>query len=202
MLALVFDVLLPLVGIYDFIVLGHLASIVPSILFCYAIIKHDFLALNAIISRPSAAGLVLIIALFSYLLVYQATRFDANAQLLASLVTLAFWVLVSARFQQYLITTARRRFIKGWYNAQSAIDQFQQLFSFNQIPDRHELINTTRAHLFETLELEQSWLIKRQYSDKSEMNNGYQLEVNEEWQALSFEHALFQYEQKNRYQKD
>src|SRR5690606_35633363 len=70
-MAIIFDLILPLYGNYSLLAVGHLGSVFPSIFFAYAITKHDLLDITVVVQRNTAKIIVSLMIVFTLFLAFE-----------------------------------------------------------------------------------------------------------------------------------
>jgi signal transduction histidine kinase len=114
----VFNLVLPLFSHYEFLWVGRLSGTFTALLFFYAIVKHEFLDISIIINRY-VAWVVTLWLLSSVALLVRQLTWNAEPWATIAAVGVAVGIAFSARpLQQFLLTTAKRKFIKGWYESE------------------------------------------------------------------------------------
>ena len=121
-----FNVILPLLNIYNFLIIGRLSSILPSLFFAYAITKHDFMDITVIINNKMAWFITFILIISSYLLVFNYLNFSEVTLFFATILIAFFWAFSASSFQQFLLTSARRKFIRNWYEPDDVISEIAE----------------------------------------------------------------------------
>jgi len=69
--AVIFHIILVLMGNYDLLVVGHLGSVFPSLFFAYAFTKHDLLDIRMVVQRSTAKLIVALLATGSVYFTWQ-----------------------------------------------------------------------------------------------------------------------------------
>lgn len=163
---IVFDLVLVVLGNYDWLVLGHLGSVFPSIFFAYAFSKHDLLDIRMAIDRYTAKIIVAAIAILSLYLAFQLS-FDYPAASLALICALALlWAFNATRFELFLVSTARRRFVRNWYEPEDILNRLAE--KLDAIKNRAEIFHTLTREIDEVFELEQ---VQRIVAMRDEQDN-------------------------------
>lgn len=168
-----FNLVLPIFDEYDYLVVGRLSCTVAVLLFFYAIAKDEFLNVTVIINKyvSWAVSLQLLAALS--LFAYQLA--DGNQTLEVAAVVVMAWVsaLVAAPLQQFLLTSAKRRFIKGWYEPD---DVFRRLGDqLTRETNREAIFRRSLATLDEVFELEETLSIVA-VRDNANQLSGYKVQ--------------------------
>jgi signal transduction histidine kinase len=155
--ASVFNLVFPIFGNYDYLLVGRLSCTVAALLFFYAIAKHEFLDVTVIINKQVAWGCTLLLMGAMALLAYQLA---ANNQLLETVAIVGVvWIsaLIAGPLQKFLLTSAKRKFIKGWYEADEVFRRLGN--SVTQESSREAIFRLTLDTLDEVFELEDALLI-------------------------------------------
>ena len=169
-----FNLVLPVFGHYEFLVIGRLSGTVSALMFFYAIAKHEFLDVTVIINKNVAWIVTLLIMCGFSLLAYQLA---ANHPLLEMVAVLAITIstaFLARPFQQFLLTTAKRKFIKGWYEPDEV---FRRLGSnITHESSRDAIFRITLNALDEVFELEDTLSIVAM-REKAKLS-GYRVQKN------------------------
>jgi signal transduction histidine kinase/predicted DNA-binding protein YlxM (UPF0122 family) len=152
-----FNVVLPLFGIYAFLIIGRLSSIFPALFFAYAITKHDFMDITVIINKNVSWIITFLLITGSYFLVFNLTAFNDIALFISSLLLLSFWAVIALPFQQFLLTSARRKFIRSWYEPDDVISEIAGQLTVEK--DRESIFTILLKVLDDVFQLEKHMLI-------------------------------------------
>jgi signal transduction histidine kinase len=148
-----FNLVLPgFFGNNNFLIMGRLATTFASVFFFYAIAKHDFLDINVIINRGGAWATTLAILLAAAQLLNVFTReWPAlnSAAIFASIIVAS---LYAYPLQQFLLTTAKRKFIRGWYSTEEVINRLSGKITLEK--SREAIFKEVTKVLDEVFELE------------------------------------------------
>jgi signal transduction histidine kinase len=150
--ALTFNLIMPTLGNDDFVMGGRLATTVASIFFFYAITKHDFLDITVIVNKAASwvTTLGLLIGIALVLDNYTQPWPVLNA------VALFVVVLVSAVYgqpmHQFLLTTAKRKFVRGWYSTEEVINRLSSRITMEK--NREAIFKEVARVVDEVFELE------------------------------------------------
>ncbi len=149
---IVFDLVLVVLGNYDWLVLGHLGSLFPSLFFAYAFSKHDLLDIRMAVDRYTAKLIVAALAMTCLVLAFQlAPQFPALSLLLICVIAL-LWAMNAARLEVFLVSTARRRFVRSWYEPEEILNRLAEKLS--SVKNRAEIFATLSEEMDEVFELE------------------------------------------------
>ncbi|MCB1665543.1 MAG: hypothetical protein KDI28_07160 [Pseudomonadales bacterium] len=171
-----FDLVLVMLGNYDWLVLGHLASVFPSLFFAYAFSKYDLLDIRMAVDRYTAKGIVAGLALTSLYLAFQLSDVSPAASLsLICLLSLA-WAFNATRFELFLVSTARRRFVRSWYEPEDILQRLAQ--KLESVKNRGEIFRVLSLEMDEVFELERVHRIVAQRDD-NDVLKAYQLFDNQ-----------------------
>jgi hypothetical protein len=121
--AIIFNLVMPFLGIYDFLIAGRLATTVASIFFFYAITKHDFLDITVIINKAASWITTLGILLGVALVLDSYTQPWPALNVAALFVVVVVSALYAQPMHQFLLTTAKRKFVRGWYSTEEVINR-------------------------------------------------------------------------------
>lgn len=150
-----FGVVLPLMGNFNFLDFSTLAAIIPLMFFAYAITKHDFLDISVIINKNAAWLITLLIVVGSFAISHNYTL--NNHPILGFVINAAigiFWCFYAIPLQQLLLTTAKRKFIRGWYDPEDVINRLSD--SVTSEENRQAIFLGMEKIFDEVLELERS----------------------------------------------
>lgn len=154
-LVVLFGVILPLMGNLDFLDFSTLGAIFPLMFFAYAITKHDFLDISVIINKKAAWLITLLIVVASFAISHNYTL--SNHPVLGFVINAGlgvFWCFYAIPLQQLLLTTAKRKFIRGWYDPEDVINRLSDSVASE---DNRQAIFLDMERIFdEVLELEQT----------------------------------------------
>lgn len=149
---IVFDLVLVVLGNYDWLVLGHLGSIFPSLFFAYAFTKHDLLDIRMVVDRYTAKIIVGVLAILSLYLAFQLSfDYPAASLILICLIAL-LWAFNATRLELFLVSTARRRFVRNWYEPEDILNRLAE--KLDVVKNRAEIFATLTKEIDEVFELE------------------------------------------------
>jgi signal transduction histidine kinase len=143
---------LPSLGNYDFLVVGRLSATVAPLLIFYAIVKHEFLDTTVIINRGAAWFVTLGIMLTVGLSLDELTRDIAVLNFLVRCAVLTGVAFFAFPLQQFLLTTAKRKFIRGWYSTEEVINRLSGKITLEK--NREAIFKEVVKVLDEVFELE------------------------------------------------
>ena len=173
LLGVIFAFVLPLLGNFNFLDYSTLGALFPLMLFAYAITKYDFLDMAVIINKSMSWILTLLIVIGSFSPVYYSTL-DTHP-VLGWLTTAAlgiFWSLLAIPLQQFLLTTAKRKFIRGWYDIEEVLNQLSEKVTTEK--NRQAIFTTIEKAVDNVLELEKTNIVMA-VRDENEQLSHYQL---------------------------
>lgn len=149
---IIFDLVLVVMGNYDWLVLGHLGSIFPSLFFAYAFSKYDLLDMQMVVDRYTAKLIVGALAILSLYLSFQVSFTSPSISLILICVIALLWAFNATRFELFLVSTARRRFVRNWYEPEDILNRLAE--KLEQIKNRAEIFQTLSAEVDDVFELE------------------------------------------------
>lgn len=147
-----FNMVLPLFGNYSFLIVGRLSGTVTALLFFYAVAKHEFLDMTVIINKHAAWALSLILVAGLVLLLSSLVGGGRSEQLLASMVSAMIAAVLASPVQKFLLTTARRKFVRGWYSTEEIFSQLAR--KLTQEKNREAIFKEVAATVDSVMELE------------------------------------------------
>jgi signal transduction histidine kinase len=152
-----FNVILPLFNIYNFLIVGRLSSILPSLFFAYAITKHDFMDITVIINKKMAWAITFIFIVCSYLIAFNYFHFSENALFFTTLLLAVIWAFTAIPLQHFLFTSARRKFIRNWYEPDDVISEIADQLTIEK--NRESIFISLVKVLDEVFQLEKNTLV-------------------------------------------
>lgn len=167
-----FNVILPLFNIYNLLTIGRLSSVFPSLFFAYAITKHDFMDITVIINNKAAWVITIVLICISYLVVYSLIDYTSLLGLLVMLSLTVLWAILASPFQNLLLTSARRKFIRNWYEADDVISEISDKLTIES--DRETIFTILAKVMDDVFQLEQSMLVLA-FRDKNELITHYKI---------------------------
>lgn len=173
LMGVIFGLVLPLIGNFDFLNYSALGAIFPLMFFAYAITKHDFLDIAIIINRNMAWAITLLLVAGSIAITYFNLLDNHPVVGVVMLMLLgAFWAFVAQPLQQFLLTSAKRKFIRGWYDPEEVLNQLSGRITAEK--SRPEIFQTINKVLDQVMELEQSHVVVA-VRDQEERLSHYQM---------------------------
>ena len=151
--AIVCNLALPVFGNYNYLVVGRLSAIIPSLFFTYVIIKHSFLDIEVIINRRMAWLVTLLISCGSIGITMLLSSNYPRLGIAAVVTVAGFWSVMATPFQQFLLTSAKRKFIRGWYSTESVIQQLAD--AITQETNREEIFRVVADVIDRVFEVEE-----------------------------------------------
>ena len=104
------NLILPLLGYYNWLMLGRISAIFPALFFAYVITKHDFMDLEVVVNKRTSWLVTCGVILGSYGLLYSFVQGHELMVFAALSVAGVFWALSAERLQNFLLTSAKRKF--------------------------------------------------------------------------------------------
>jgi signal transduction histidine kinase len=127
-IGLTFSFILPLLGFIQYNKFTTMASIFFLLSFAYAITKYELMDIQVIIGRTLSFILVSSTLVLSFLILFFFAEQKASVIYLGSILLALFWAFYGLQIQETLITTATRKFIKGWYSFDACIAELSKKF--------------------------------------------------------------------------
>lgn len=173
LVGLIFGFVLPLFGNFNFLDYSTLGAIFPLMFFAYAITKHDFLDLSVIINKAMAWALTLLlvagsIAITWFWMVDRHPVIGAGALMLLGML----WAVAALPLQQFLLTSAKRKFIRGWYDPEEVLSLLSDRIEDEK--SREAIFMSIDRILDKVLELEQHQVVVA-VRDNEERLSHYQI---------------------------
>lgn len=153
-MAIIFDLILPLYGNYSLLAVGHLSSVFPSIFFAYAITKHDLLDITVVVQRNTAKIIVSVLIVVTLFLAFELSLVQPVAGAVAICLTGLVWAFCAHRLEVFLVTTARRKFVRSWYDTDSIMDRLAGTLELET--SRRDIFRKLLKELDATFELERA----------------------------------------------
>jgi signal transduction histidine kinase len=155
--AITCNMLLPSLGNYDYLIVGRLSATFAPGFFFYAMTKHEFLDMTVIINRGAAWLGALAIMLGAAVMLHQLTVAMPLLNILALCVAVVLAAFYAQPLQQFLLTTAKRKFIRGWYSTEEVINQLSSRITLEK--NREAIFKEVVNVLDEVFELEEAMTI-------------------------------------------
>ncbi|MGB4247486.1 MAG: ATP-binding protein [Pseudohongiellaceae bacterium] len=152
LMAIIFDLVLVLIGNYELLVVGHLGSVFPSLFFAYAITKHDLLDIKLVVQRNTAKIIVAALVVTTLVLAFEISLISRPWSVLFICAVGVFWAFVAGKLELLLVTTARRRFVRNWYDAEGILNRLAGKLELEK--NRRDIFRKLVEELDETFELE------------------------------------------------
>jgi signal transduction histidine kinase len=186
--AILFDLILVLLGNDDLIALGPISAIFPALTFAYAITKHDLLDMHVVIRRNTAKTIVAASILFTLYLVLQLRDSGAFYWVLSAVVLLC--AFSAGPLEMRLVTTARRKFVRNGYDAESILDRLAESIRFES--NRKDLFRDLAVDIDSTFELERAHFISAisGQQDKAHLYEVCSIDAEAPIERLSTTHPL------------
>lgn len=168
-----FNLVFPMLGQYGYLIIGRLSCTLAALLFFYAVAKHEFLDVTVIINKYVAWGVTLVLLAVLSLLAFQLAAGRQWLQFIAITGSAVVSALVAGPLQKFLLTSAKRKFIKGWYEPDEV---FRRLGShITQETNRETIFRKTLATLDEVFELEDTLSIVAVRDSRNQLS-GYKVQ--------------------------
>ncbi|MFC1616774.1 ATP-binding protein [Candidatus Margulisiibacteriota bacterium] len=151
---IVFNFLLPLLGYSEYNIYGTIGTFITLLLFGLAILKFRFLEITVVIKKSLSYVVTLLIILFSFSI---ANNFIPNQLIqkkLAFVFLGVFWGFAGYPLKDFLITTRKRLFVRGWYDPGKLITAISEKLSEEK--SREEIFKIIEQELDEALQLEKT----------------------------------------------
>ena len=134
-----------------------MSSVFPSLFFAYAITKHDFMDITVIINNKAAWAITVILISLSYFVCYSLIEVDSLPGFFIMLSITVAWAILATPFQNLLLTSARRKFIRNWYEAEDVISEIAEKLTVDS--DRKSIFTILSEVLDDVFQLENSRVI-------------------------------------------
>lgn len=150
--AITFNLVLPAFGVYDYLLVGRLSATMVPLLIFYAMTKHEFLDASVIINKQTAWVCVLFLLLLAVAMVQQLAVVSHLWHVLAVTLLVLGAALFAQPLQLFLLTTAKRKFVRGWYSTEAVFHTLSGRIT--QEKDREAIFREVLAVLDDVFELE------------------------------------------------
>ncbi|HEY0960750.1 MAG TPA: ATP-binding protein [Pseudomonadales bacterium] len=150
--AITFNLILPSLGIYDLLIVGRLSATLTPALFFYAVTKHDFLDVAVIINRGTAWFVTLVLMLGVTFTLEVLTSGQPVLNFFARCAEVFIIALGAHPLQQFLLTTAKRKFVRGWYSTEEIINRLSGRITMEK--NREAIFKEVARVIDEVFELE------------------------------------------------
>lgn len=155
--AITFNMVLPSLGNYDYLLIGRLSATAAPLGIFYAMTKHEFLDASVIINKNTAWSLVLLILVGLLVVVDRITSGMRLVHFGTIGVLLAVTALYAQPLQKFLLTTAKRKFVRGWYSTEEVFNALSGRIT--QEKNREAIFRELLLVLDEVFEFERSMSI-------------------------------------------
>ncbi|NQY75357.1 MAG: hypothetical protein HRT90_11475 [Candidatus Margulisbacteria bacterium] len=139
-------------GFYQ-IRIDNLSLVLFSAIIAYAITKKGLLDINVVIKKNVAFFFVFLLLVISVVLSSFYTIQNTEINILVMVILCLFWAFSAIPLQKYLITTARRKFIRGWYDPEQVFNSISR--KLKGISDRESILKVVEGELDESLEIQE-----------------------------------------------
>lgn len=150
--AVTFNAILPSLGIYDLLIVGRLSATLTPALFFYAVTKHDFLDVAVIINRGTSWFVTLALMLGLTFSLEVLTSGQPVLNFFARCAEVFIIALGAHPLQQFLLTTAKRKFVRGWYSTEEIINRLSGRITMEK--NREAIFKEVARVIDEVFELE------------------------------------------------
>ncbi|MGV3590908.1 MAG: ATP-binding protein [Gammaproteobacteria bacterium] len=150
--AITFNLVLPFLGIYDLLIVGRLSATLTPALFFYAVTKHDFLDVAVIINRGTSWFVTLALMLGLTFSLEVLTSGQPVLNFFARCAEVFIIALGAHPLQQFLLTTAKRKFVRGWYSTEEIINRLSGRITMEK--NREAIFKEVARVIDEVFELE------------------------------------------------
>lgn len=164
------NLILPIFGYYGLLDLGRASSMFPALFFAYIITKHDFMDMEVIINKYTAWAVTACIVVFSFILIYHLLGGEDILTFVAYSIAGLFWAGMASRLQNFLLTTARHKFVRGWYDTEDVISGLAGKITSEK--NRESIFSTLESMLDDVFQMQKSQTIVS-IRDQSGMPSGY-----------------------------
>lgn len=155
-ITIVCNAVLPVFGNLNFLIFGYLSLLIPPYFIAYAIAKQKLLNADLLINKYIAWALTIALIVFTYILVISNISNDVALNVIGLFLCI-FWALAAIPCQQFLLTSARRKFIRNWYEPDDVISEISEQLTVEK--DRDFIFTSLFRVLDEVFQLEKSSLI-------------------------------------------
>jgi signal transduction histidine kinase len=155
--AIVFNLILPSLGNYDYLMIGRLSATVAPVLFFYAITKYDFLDVTVIINKTTAWAGTLVLMLALGLLLSDLSQGHPLLSVLGTAAVIVISGVFSQPLQRFLLTTAKRKFVRGFYSTEAVIAELASQLTLEK--DRRAIFRAVEATLDRVFEVEETLVV-------------------------------------------
>ncbi len=146
------NLILPSLGNYDFLIVGRMAATFTLIFFFYAIAKYAFLDITVIINKAAAWLTTMAILIGALLLLDRFTQPWPVLNVLCRCAVVVVSGLYAVALQQFLLTSAKRKFIRGWYSTEEVINRLSGKITLEK--SREAIFKEVAKVMDEVFELE------------------------------------------------
>jgi len=133
---------------------GNIFLSIYMIVFAYAILKHELMDISLVITRTLAYAISTTIFASSIFLTYILLAPYQTLEIFGVLMVSALWAFFYLPFTEFLITSAKRKFVKGFYEPEKIIQQLTDKLELEE--NKEEILKTITDTLDDSLEIELS----------------------------------------------
>lgn len=186
--SVLFNLILPILGRYKYLVLGYLGSTFLSLSFAFAITKQELLDIKVIITRFVAYLIVLalIATTFLYANLYLTHSFLVIG---VNVVLGTLWAIFFRPLILFVQTPLQKKFLKGYYNKDEILHKLSSKLLYAH--DFSTVMRIISSEFLEQLELKSAFIISR-----SEFENSYEIQkitLNIVLERLESDHPLIRF---------
>lgn len=116
-----------------------------------SITKEHLFDISVVVKKVTSYVIVLVLALFSFVLFFEISNQNRLIQEVLVVSLGLFWIVFAPILNNFLVTTARRQFIKNWYNQEAVINEFSKKLA--PVYARDDAFRILAEIIDETLEL-------------------------------------------------
>jgi signal transduction histidine kinase len=167
--AITFNLILPSLGIYDFLVIGRLSATFAPLFIFYAMTKHDFLDITVIINKTNAWIATVLIFVAATVIFHSAVAVQPELDLLITIVVVLVAAVYGHPLQKFLLTTAKRKFVRGWYSTEEIFNRLAAKVTLEK--NREAIFREIAGILDEVFELEATLTLVAVRDERGELSH-------------------------------
>ena len=128
----IFNLLLPILGVYDFLVFGYAGSTLLSLSFAYAVTKQDFFDYKIVITKLAAHLSTFTLVGLSFVSINSLLN-NSLLTISANVVIGILWASLFKSVVLFIQTPLQKKFLKGYYNTEEILHTLstQLLYTHN-----------------------------------------------------------------------
>lgn len=141
LMGIIFSYILPLFGISEYNILTNFSGVILLLFYSLAILKFKLLNINIIVKKTPSYIITATIIIYSFLLV---DNFIINnfIEKFILLLLCIFWGFLGYPLQKFLITTAKRAFVRGYYEQEKMFNTLSKKIS--SLDDKEQVFETVK----------------------------------------------------------